>query len=155
MCAPRCAAAAQGFHANADVALVGVPLSVLDADLSFEVKGPAKSAAEAKKQQQKYAAAKEARRLLGACSYSFGVQTMRHAIQHYSQCPALRARPRQRHWQSFCSAVRGAGCSRGPSHHNSLAAHRPFLPTDPPLLCMLRCCRRAVAAMRTVLLPQG
>lgn len=44
---------------------MGTPLSVLDADLSFEVRGPAKSAAEAKKQQFKYAAAKEARRLLG------------------------------------------------------------------------------------------
>ncbi len=61
-------AAGQGFHATADVALVAAPLSVLDADLSFEVRGPAKSAAEARKQQQKYAAAKEARRLLGeAC----------------------------------------------------------------------------------------
>ncbi|GAB4822561.1 hypothetical protein N2152v2_009607 [Parachlorella kessleri] len=58
-------AAGQGFHATADVALVAAPLSVLDADLSFEVRGPAKSAAEARKQQQKYAAAKEARRLLG------------------------------------------------------------------------------------------
>lgn len=62
---PKCRAAGQGFHLNADVALVGTPLSVLDADLSFEVRGPAKSAAEAKKQQLKYAAAKEARRLLG------------------------------------------------------------------------------------------
>ncbi len=60
-------AAGQGFHASADVALVATPLSVLDADLAFEVRGPAKSAAEAKKQQQKYSAAKEARRLLGGC----------------------------------------------------------------------------------------
>ena len=67
-----CLAAGQGFHASADVALVAAPLSVLDADLSFEVRGPAKSAAEARKQQQKYAAAKEARRLLGEAALRCG-----------------------------------------------------------------------------------
>jgi hypothetical protein len=47
------------------VAVVGPSLKVLDADLAFEVRGPARSSKEARKQQQKYAAAKEARSLLG------------------------------------------------------------------------------------------
>lgn len=50
---------------GADVAVVGPALAVLDADLSFEVRGPAKSTKDAKKQQHMYAAAKEARSLLG------------------------------------------------------------------------------------------
>jgi hypothetical protein len=58
-------AAEHGFHFNADVALVSPALAVLDADLAFEVRGPAVSAREARKQQAKYAAAKEARGLLG------------------------------------------------------------------------------------------
>ncbi|KAI3429707.1 hypothetical protein D9Q98_005792 [Chlorella vulgaris] len=58
-------AAGRGFEATADVAVAGPPLKVLDADLAFEVRGPARSAKEARKQQQKYAAAKEARSMLG------------------------------------------------------------------------------------------
>ena len=58
-------AAQRGFEATADVAVVGPTLKVLDADLAFEVRGPARSSKEARKQQQKYAAAKEARSLLG------------------------------------------------------------------------------------------
>jgi hypothetical protein len=57
--------AQRGFEATADVAVVGPGLKVLDADLGFEVRGPARSAKEARKQQQKYAAAKEARSMLG------------------------------------------------------------------------------------------
>ncbi|PSC68967.1 hypothetical protein C2E20_7463 [Micractinium conductrix] len=55
----------RGFEATADVAVVGPALKVLDADLAFEVRGPARTAKEARKQQQKYAAAKEARSMLG------------------------------------------------------------------------------------------
>jgi hypothetical protein len=51
--------------ADADVAIVGPALSVLDADLAFEVCGPAKTSREARTQQQKYAAAKDARSMLG------------------------------------------------------------------------------------------
>lgn len=54
-----------GFEAVADVAVVGPALKVLDADLAFEVCGPARTAKEARKQQQKYLAAKEARSMLG------------------------------------------------------------------------------------------
>ncbi|KAL4450201.1 hypothetical protein ABPG77_010870 [Micractinium sp. CCAP 211/92] len=57
--------AQRGFEATADVAVVGPALKVLDADLAFEVRGPARSAKEARKQAQKYAAAKEARSMLG------------------------------------------------------------------------------------------
>eukprot|EP00887_Chlorella_sp_A99_P003983 scaffold11.g3983.t1 len=57
--------AQRGVDVGADVALVGPALAVLDADLAFEVRGPARSTKEAKKQQHKYAAAKEARSLLG------------------------------------------------------------------------------------------
>ncbi|EFN59785.1 hypothetical protein CHLNCDRAFT_56574 [Chlorella variabilis] len=57
--------AQRGFDATADVAVVGPGLKVLDADLAFEVRGPARSSKEARKQQQKYAAAKEARSMLG------------------------------------------------------------------------------------------
>lgn len=57
--------AEQGVDIKADVALVGPSLGVLDADLAFEVRGPATSAKEAKRQQAKYAAAKQARGLLG------------------------------------------------------------------------------------------
>lgn len=57
--------ARRGFTFEADVGLVGPPLAVLDADIGFEITGPAKSAKEAKKQQAKFEAAKEARTLLG------------------------------------------------------------------------------------------
>ncbi|KAL4421597.1 hypothetical protein ABPG75_010888 [Micractinium tetrahymenae] len=57
--------AQRGFEATADVAVVGPALRVLDADLAFEVRGPARTAKEARKQAQKYAAAKEARSMLG------------------------------------------------------------------------------------------
>jgi hypothetical protein len=59
------AAAHKGVQLGADVALVGPALAVLDADLGFEVRGPARSAREARQQQARYAAAKEARGLLG------------------------------------------------------------------------------------------
>ena len=49
----------------ADVGVVGPSLGVMDADIGFEVRGPARSAKEARKQQALYAAAKEARNLLG------------------------------------------------------------------------------------------
>jgi len=56
--------AGRGFKVDADVAVVGPALDVLDADLGFEVRGPAKSSREARKQQALYSAAKEARGLL-------------------------------------------------------------------------------------------
>lgn len=55
----------KGFDLTADVGVVGPALAVLDADLGFEVRGPAKSAKEARQQQALYGAAKEARSLLG------------------------------------------------------------------------------------------
>lgn len=57
--------AKKGLDVTADVGVVGPALAVLDADLGFEVRGPAKSAKDARKQQALYAAAKEARNLLG------------------------------------------------------------------------------------------
>lgn len=57
--------AERAIDLQADVALVGPALGVLDSDLAFEVRGPATSAKGAKKQQSQYAAAKEARSLLG------------------------------------------------------------------------------------------
>lgn len=57
--------AKKGLLVDADVGVVGPSLDVLDADIGFEVRGPAKSAKEARKQQKLYAAAKEARGLLG------------------------------------------------------------------------------------------
>lgn len=57
--------ARRGFTFESDVGLVGPPLAVLDTDIGFEITGPAKSAKEAKKQQAKFEAAKEARILLG------------------------------------------------------------------------------------------
>jgi len=53
------------LEAVADVGVVGPALAVLDADLGFEVRGPARSAKDARHQQALYAAAKEARNLLG------------------------------------------------------------------------------------------
>ncbi|KAH7615566.1 hypothetical protein Ndes2526B_g09687 [Nannochloris sp. 'desiccata'] len=57
--------AKKGLEAVADVGVVGPALDVLDADLGFEVRGPARSAKDARHQQALYAAAKEARNLLG------------------------------------------------------------------------------------------
>ena len=57
--------ARRGFTFDADVGLVGPALAVLDVDIGFEVTGPAKSAKEARKQQAKFEAAKEARTMLG------------------------------------------------------------------------------------------
>lgn len=57
--------AKKGLEAVADVGVVGPALAVLDADLGFEVRGPARSAKDARHQQALYAAAKEARNLLG------------------------------------------------------------------------------------------
>ena len=87
-CALRCRPAAQrGFEATADVAVVGPSLKVLDADLAFEVRGPARSSKEARKQQQKYAAAKEARSLLGeSCGTP---QPAMHACVHALRVPPL------------------------------------------------------------------
>ena len=55
----------KGLDVVADVGVVGPALTVLDADIGFEVRGPARSAKEARQQQALYAAAKEARNLLG------------------------------------------------------------------------------------------
>jgi hypothetical protein len=57
--------AKKGLEVVADVGVVGPALAVLDADLGFEVRGPARSAKDARHQQALYAAAKEARNLLG------------------------------------------------------------------------------------------
>jgi hypothetical protein len=53
------------FAAAADVGAVGPAVATLDADLGFEVRGPAKSAGEARRQAALYAAARQARALLG------------------------------------------------------------------------------------------
>jgi hypothetical protein len=55
----------KGFELSADVGVVGPALDVLDADIGFEVRGPARSAKDARRQAAHYAAAKEARKLLG------------------------------------------------------------------------------------------
>lgn len=55
----------RGFSLTADVGVVGPAIDVLDADLGFEIRGPTKSAREARHQASQYAASKEARRLLG------------------------------------------------------------------------------------------
>lgn len=57
--------ARRGFTFDADVGLVGPALSVLDADIGFEITGPEKSEKDARKQQAKFEAAKEARNMLG------------------------------------------------------------------------------------------
>lgn len=57
--------ARRGFTFDADVGLVGPSLSVLDVDIGFEITGPEKSEKEARKQQAKFEAAKEARNMLG------------------------------------------------------------------------------------------
>lgn len=54
----------RSFSLTADVGVVGPDVEVLDADLGFVVQGPAKSPKDARRQAAKYAAAKEARRLL-------------------------------------------------------------------------------------------
>ncbi|KAL6786087.1 hypothetical protein ACKKBG_A01350 [Auxenochlorella protothecoides x Auxenochlorella symbiontica] len=57
--------AGTGVALTAGVDCVGPALATLDADLAFEVRGPARSAREAQRQQRRLAAAREARRLLG------------------------------------------------------------------------------------------
>lgn len=57
--------ARRGFTFDADVGLVGPALCVLDVDIGFEITGPEKSEKEARKQQAKFEAAKEARNMLG------------------------------------------------------------------------------------------
>ena len=57
--------ARRGFEFDADVGLVGPALTVLDADIGFEIQGPERSTKEASKQKAKYEAAKEARNMLG------------------------------------------------------------------------------------------
>lgn len=57
--------ARRGFTFDADVGLVGPSLAVLDADVGFEIRGPTKSEKEARKQQSRFEASKEARNLLG------------------------------------------------------------------------------------------
>ncbi len=59
-------AAKRTVNLSVDLALVGPSLMVLDADVGFEIRGPSKSAKDARKQALRFNAAREARRLLGA-----------------------------------------------------------------------------------------
>lgn len=55
----------RGLCVKGDVIVKGPSLDVMDANIAFEVLGPASTARDARKQQAYYAAAKEARSLLG------------------------------------------------------------------------------------------
>lgn len=58
-------ATTKGLCVKGDVIVKGPALDVMDANIAFEVLGPANTARDARKQQAYYAAAKEARSLLG------------------------------------------------------------------------------------------